>query len=240
MIEFIKDLRKKTLPIDKMEEVKTDIIAYYIIRPLGDILTYPALKMKISATTVTKFSLLWIILMFLFFMLGDTSIHYTFGFICLFIWDVLDAVDGNIARYTDTCSTKGGLWDATVGWLATYVFFVVMGIVAFREASIVELSFIPKYQYIILGSFAGFCLIFPRLIMHKKAGLETSSSIREVKDRQNYGILKKIIFNIDSVNGFAFIIFVISMLLKITNLCVLGYFILNLAIAVGMAYKLLK
>ena len=239
VVEKIKKLREKTLPKDKSAEVKKDLIAYYIIRPLGDILTLPCLKLKISATTVTKISLIFVVLMFILF-LGESVPFYIAALICLFIWDVLDAVDGNIARYTETTSALGGLWDATVGWLAIFFFFMAMGIVAFREQSLISLDFIPKYYYIILGVFAGFSFIFPRLVMHKKAGLLSKEDVAEVKERTNYGILKTIVFNITSVNGFAFIIFTVSLFLKITNLCTIFYFVLDGLIALGVLYKLLK
>lgn len=103
MFKFIKELRKKTLPKDKNDEVKKDFLAYYVIRPLGDCCTLPFIKLGISATTVTKISGIFVILAFIFFMINNVWL----GFLFLFIWDVLDAVDGNIARFTDTTSNLG-------------------------------------------------------------------------------------------------------------------------------------
>lgn len=239
-MNYIKELRKKTLPEDKKKEVKTDIIAYYIIRPIGDLLTYPFLKLKISATTVTKISAIFIILMYAIFLLGNTHSWYLIAILMLFIWDVLDGVDGNIAWYTDTCSPNGGLWDATVGWLAMFFFFSAMGIVAFREQSLIELNFIPKYLYIIIGDLAGFCLIFPRLVMHKKAELFGKEEIKKDKDRANYGLIKKILFNLTSINGLAMIFFIVAIVTNTCNICVLIYLVLNGAIGLGMTLKLLK
>lgn len=237
---YFKELRKKTLPEDKKDEVKTDIIAYYIIRPLGDIFTWPFLKLNISATAVTKISLLFIILTYIFFLMGNTYKYYLIAIVFLFIWDILDAVDGNIARFTDTCSPKGGLWDATVGWLAVYIFFSAMGLIAFREESIIPIEFIPKYAYIIMGDIAAMGLLFPRLVMHKKAGLFGNDKIKEEKDRANYGILKKIIFNLTSVNGFAMVFFIIAILTNTCNLCTIAYLVLNGIIGLGMLLKLLR
>lgn len=237
---YFKELRKKTLPKDKKNEVKTDLIAYYIIRPLGDILTYPCLKLKINATTITKISAIFIILMYITVILGNSNFYYMLAVLFLFIWDILDAVDGNIARFTDTCSPKGGLWDASVGWLAMFFFFSAMGIIAFRENSLIDITIIPKYIYIILGSFSGFCLIFPRLVMHKKAGLFGNDEIKSDKDRANYGIIKKIVFNLTSINGLAMVLFIISLFTNTCNLCMLLYVILNGAIGIGMTLKLLK
>ncbi len=239
-MSYFKELRKKTLPEDKKEEVKTDIIAYYIIRPLGDIFTYPFLKLKVSATTVTKISAIFILLMYVTFILGNTNFWYLIAVLFLFIWDILDAVDGNIARFTDTCSPKGGLWDATVGWLATYLFFSAMGIIAYREISLIEINMIPKYLYIIFGFISGFGLIFPRLVMHKKAGLVGADKIKEVKDRANYNKLKKIVFNVTSVNGLAMVFFVIGIFTNTVNICTLVYLVLNGAIGLLTTLKLLK
>lgn len=236
---YIKEVRKKTLPEEKRGEAKIDFVTYYIIRGIADLLTVPLVKLKVNATTVTKFSLIWVILMFVFFMI-DGNQYAILGLLCFFIWDILDGIDGNIARYTNTCSSNGGLWDASVGWLATFGFFLGMGILAFRENALISLKMIPQYYYIIFGAIAGFALIFPRLVMHKKKGLEREANIEELKDRKNYSILKKIVFNLDSINGLGFIIFVLCFWFKLTNLCTLGYLFLNGAIAVGMCYKLLK
>ena len=239
IIEKIKKLREKTLPKDKRSEVKKDLIVYYIIRPIADILTFPCLKIKISATTVTKISLIFVIMMFILF-LGGSVPFYIAGLISLFIWNVLDALDGNIARYTDTTSVLGGLWDATVGWYAVFFFFMSMGIVAFKEESLIPINLFPNYYYIILGVFAGMAFIMTRLVMHKKAGMLSKEEVAAVKDRANYGILKTIVFNISSVNGFGFVIFAISIFLRVTNICTIFYFILNDIIALGVLYSLLK
>ncbi len=239
-MNLIKNMRKKALPEDKKNEVKTDVIAYYFFKPISDLLTYVFLKFKVSATKVTQLSLFWVALAFIVFFIGNTKIYYSFGLIFIFIWNILDGIDGNIARYTNTCTPKGGLWDATVGWLAMYVFYFGMGLIAFRENSLISLSFIPKYYYVVFGSIAGFSLIFPRLVMHKKAGLEGKESIKKEKDRKNYNLLKKIVFNIDSINGLGFIIFIVSVFLNITNIVMIMYFIINLGIALKMSYDLLK
>ena len=238
-MNFYKEIVKNTLTEEKKAEVKTDVVAYYFVRPIANLLTYPCIKLKMSATTVTKISAISVILMYLTFILGNTKYLYLLAIFFLYVWNVLDGVDGNIARYTNTCSANGGLWDATAGWLAMYFFFSSMGIVAFREESLITINWIPKYFYIIIGAFSGFCLIFPRLVMHKKAGLYSQEEIKKDKDRKNYGILKKIIFNLTSINGLATLFFIIALFTNTCNICMLVYLLLNGIIGIGMTLKLL-
>ena len=173
--------------------------------------------------------------MFICFLLG----FYYIGFVCLLVWDILDGVDGNLARYTDNCSNMGCLWDATTGWLAMFVFFLSMGLVAYREHSLVEIAFIPKYYYLIFGSLAAFGILFPRLVMHKKAGLLGEESVHKEKTRSEYSLAKNILLNLISINGLAFLIFVLATIFKLTNITMIFYLFICGVVGLGMLVNML-
>ena len=235
LIKKIKEMRKKSMPESKKKMEKADIFIAYLIRPISDLITYPLSKTKIKPTTITKISAVFVILMFICFLLG----FYYIGFVCLLVWDILDGVDGNLARYTDNCSNMGCLWDATTGWLAMFVFFLSMGLVAYREHSLVEIAFIPKYYYLIFGSLAAFGILFPRLVMHKKAGLLGEESVHKEKTRSEYSLAKNILLNLISINGLAFLIFVLATIFKLTNITMIFYLFICGVVGLGMLVNML-
>ena len=235
----LKELRKKTMPPEKRASASRCIVGHYLVRPISDIISIPLIEKGVSATKVTIFSGLFpIISLFSFIFLKDSR-GFWIGWIGLLIWNILDGVDGNIARYTGTCSKTGEMWDVTVGWFAIIPFYLGMGMVAFYSSGVLSIS-IDKYFYILMGAIATIADIFPRLLMQKKNVLMGADSVKEIKQRTNYGFLKLTYFNITSINGLAAVIFALSYIFGLMDLCVIFYFFINTSMAIGVIYKLLK
>lgn len=173
---------------------------------LSNIISIPLIETNVNPTTITKISALFPIIAFVAF-LFNSNIGFYIGWFSIFIWNVLDGVDGNIARYNDQCSKYGELWDAMVGWLAVVSFYFGMGIQAYYENSI---YFFPSTYMIIFGSISTIIWLFPRLVMQKKNVLMGAESVKEVKYRGNYGVGKLIVFNLTSINGLASVIFIVA------------------------------
>lgn len=235
-----KDFVNKAMPKDKIASNKVDIISYFL-RPIAHICSMPLVKMGISATTVTKFSLLFPLLAFCFFAFMPNTTGFLCGWVSIFIWDVLDGIDGDIARYTNTCSAKGELWDATVGWIAIMMFYIGMGFSAFYSAGTERcLQNVPDFIFLVLGFITAIFNIFPRLVMHKKSSLVGKEAVRDLQDRSHFSLLKIIVFNLNSINGFAFYIFFIAYFMNLTGACMIFYFLLNAAICIFSMCNLLK
>ncbi len=238
MISY-KELRAKTMPPEKEKSASRDFIAHYLLRPISDIMSIPLIKAKVSATSVTIFSGIFPLVALFSFVFFKGALSFWTGWFCIFIWNLLDGVDGNIARYTNSCSKRGELWDATVGWMAMIAFYVGMGMTAYYDSGYFVKE-IPVFYYILMGAFSAMSCIFPRLVMHKKYGLSGAESVKEVKERSDYGFLKLLVFNITSINGGAAVLFLVAYLLNIVGLCTICYFVLNLLITVVSLEKLLK
>lgn len=236
-----KRLVEKTMPPEKERSARKCIVGHYLVRPISNIVSIPLIERGIDPTIVTEISGLFIIIAFFSFLFISDSIGFWIGWISLFIWNVLDGVDGNIARYCNKCSMHGELWDAATGWLAIIVFYLGMGLEAFHNPGHVMLFLenIPVYFYIIMGSISALFWIFPRLVMHKKAGMGGTESIRALK-RENYGFIKLIVFNITSINGFAALIFLFAHIFKFNAICVIFYFVISLMSCSASLYFLLK
>ncbi len=237
-----RELRVKSMPPEKEVNAKKDWIGHYCFRPLSDIMTLPCLAWHISATTVTKFSLFPVLFALFAAVFGNGTFWFVMAWLGLFLWNLLDGVDGNIARYTDTCSPYGSLWDATVGYLAMFVHFFIMGLMAYKTdgSSLFLNSIIPSYAYIIMGAFAGLAMIFPRLVMQKKQILFDEDAVRGLKQRGEFNFVKTLVFNLTSINGAAGILFLIAILTGFCHICMLCYFVINTLLALASLYGLLR
>lgn len=233
-----KEFVEKALPEEKRIMAKQDL-AYYL-RPISNVISIPLVNIGVSATAVTKFSLLFPILGLVLFIAPLGSVGFWGGWIAIFIWNVLDGVDGSIARYTGTSSVMGGLWDATVGWIAMIVFFIGMGFTAYYRPGIgFNAIHVPQNLFLILGCFTAICIVFPRLVMHKKNVMLGDGAASEVQDRTHYGLLKLVALNLNSINGVGAFLFALAYLLDICGICMICYFLLNALICLGSLYNLL-
>jgi hypothetical protein len=84
-----------------------------------------------------------------------------------------------------------------------------------------------------MGEMAALAWIFPRLMMQKKITVFGKESVAAVQDRGHYGIGKLVIFNITSINGLASVLFLLSFLLGVMEICMFFYFVLTVIIAIG-------
>ncbi len=236
----IKELHEKTLPENKKKAVKRDVISYYLWRPICDFSTILLIGTNVTATTITKISFYSCLLALVTFIFVTNKIGALLAWGFLWIWNILDGVDGNIARYKDQCSKQGDLWDAVAGYLCMFVMYFGMGIVAYNENSILNLDFISKEYYIIIGSIAAVCMIFPRLVTQKKSAVFGKESVNNVKDKTSYGLIKTLILNINSINGLSSLLFLLAIVFNMVNIYVVIYGVINLIFAIGAMIVVMK
>ena len=104
-----KDIENKTMSPEKRKSAKNDYFAFYIGRPLSYILTIPFLYTSISPNTVSLISIIPIIVGFVLMCIGSTKKVLIVGWLMFFLWNLLDGVDGNIARYKKQFSKMGSV-----------------------------------------------------------------------------------------------------------------------------------
>ncbi len=131
-METYKRWKEKMLSVEKERFDSADILVHYLIRPLSIFASIPFAALRVKAMLITKTSLVFALLAFPLFACG----HFWLGMFAFFIWDLLDFVDGNIARCNDETSSVGELWDALVGWIAMFFFFSGMGFIAYHNPGI--------------------------------------------------------------------------------------------------------
>ena len=240
MISY-KQLTAKTMPPEKRRTASRCVVGHYLVRPISNLISIPLIEDDVNPTLVTQFSGVFPIIAFLAFFLVPDDLGFWMGWLSVLVWNILDGVDGNIARYCEKTSPRGGVWDATVGWMAMVAFYSGMGLVAYYHYGDSQLDlYVPNFWYILMGDAAAMCWIFPRLVMHKTINTIGKEAVHEVQDRGDYGLGKLLFFNITSINGGASVIFAVCYLLNAVSACMVFYFVISMAVAVGSLYKLLK
>ena len=238
-MNIIKNIASKTMTEEKKKQAKNDFFAYYVGRPISYVLTVPFLKLNIKPNTVSFISFFPSIIGFLLIGFGKNITLKLIGWLMFFLWNLLDGVDGNIARYNKKISKTGELWDATSGYIAMALTFFSMGIGCYY-GDFTTLS-VDNVLMIVLVGLSSILVIFPRLIMHKRiSSIGKDEKSDEMKNKYSYGIIKIIGLNLISISGFVQVLMLLSIIFHLMDLFTIFYFILNLMICIITLKKLLK
>lgn len=131
-------------------------------RPLSFMVTYPLINIGVSANAVSIASIFVALLACGLLMMGHPI--STIGVFVFLFWDVLDCVDGNIARVKKTSSLKGEYMDAISGYTAPAFIYLAVGVAAYREPG--TLSSLG-YWIIVIGAVASISDLLSRIIYQK-------------------------------------------------------------------------
>lgn len=225
-----KQIERATMTPEKRAIAHNDYFAFYIGRPLSYVLTIPFLYTRITPNQVTMFSIIPIIVGFVLMYIGNSICTFLWGWFCFFLWNLLDGVDGNIARYRKQFSKMGSVWDAMAGYIAMVLSPFAWGVAAAHidNGMLKDLLQIPADIYIIAGALSGVFVIFPRFIMHKTmTTIGSKEGTPSVKDKEHYSPLKTLGLNLISVTGFMQVLMLISIFIYAFDLFTLVYFFLN-------------
>lgn len=235
-------IARETMTPEKKASAKNDLFAYYIGRPLSYVLTVPFLYTGISPNAVSVISVIPLIAGFVLMCLGQSLTLLIIGWACFFLWNLLDGVDGNIARYKKQFSPLGSVYDAMSGYIAMILSFFAWGVAACHNAGkIAEFIGMPYEYYIVLGALSGIFAIFPRFIMHKVLStVGRTESVDEVKDKSSFGFVKLVALNLISISGFVQVFMLIAVIFDLYDVFTLGYCLLNFLVMVVTLASVLK
>jgi hypothetical protein len=233
----VKSIEQKTMTEEKKREAKKDIFAFYVGRPLSYILTIPFLKTKMTPNQISILSIVPLIIGTALVTISSNQFVLLLSWLCFFLWNLLDGVDGNVARFKGITSPMGSVIDAMAGYAAMYLSFLTMGIIASDYS---QTLFFTQKAYLILGSLSGVFVLFPRLIMHKAINTVGNKNSERYKGRKNFGVIEMIALNVTSITGFAQLFMLIAILLKLSDLFTLVYFLINLLVMVISIKKIVK
>lgn len=234
-----KEVFDTCVPKAKREKERWNVFAAYIGRPISVLLTVPLIETKVKPSTITLLSIIAALIGFSMFATGEGLQYYIIGWFFFFIWNILDGVDGNLARCQRTCSPLGELWDATGGYVAMVLTYLSVSIAAFYDDNIYQLC--EPHHYLIMGGLTAVLSIFPRLILHKRKNLNMSQdSVNELQDKKNFGFVQIVSMNLISVSGFMQVLFLVCILTHTLNLFICFYLVINLLTCLLSLRKLLK
>lgn len=234
-----KEVYEIAVPKKKREMERWNLFAAYIGRPISVMLTIPLIETNVKPSTITFLSILAAIIGFSLFATGGGLLYYLIGWFFFFVWNILDGVDGNLARCQGSCSPLGELWDATGGYAAMVLTYLSVGIAAYYDENVV--SYCSPHYYLIFCGLTAVLSIFPRLILHKRKNLNMSHDIiNELQDKGNFGFVQIVSMNLVSVSGFMQVLFLICIVTHTLNLFTCFYLLINLLMCLLSLKKLLK
>jgi phosphatidylglycerophosphate synthase len=140
-------------------------LSRYIYRPLGFILTWIAIRIGITTEAASWLSLI-VGLAGLFCLTTNKLYQVWVGIVFLIFFNLLDCVDGSIARVTKTENPYGKYLDKVVGSVVDFAFFPAVGILTYKHPHLVHwqspLHKIPLFYLII----AAVCTYFYILLLY--------------------------------------------------------------------------
>ena len=237
-----KQIADKTMSGEKRASAKNDIFAFYIGRPLSYVLTIPFLYTKIHPNTISLISIIPQIIGFILFYLAENNTMLVIAWLMFFLWNLLDGVDGNVARYKKEFSKLGSVYDAMSGYLASALSFFSIGIVAAHFDNVCD-GFLPmdKDIYLVLGGLSALFTLFPRLIMHKTIShLMDKESTKVLSDRSHFNPLKVIALNLKSTTGGAQVLMLAAILTSTSDVFTVFYFLFNTLVMLASLKSILK
>lgn len=232
-MSYLKQLQG-TMTEEKKQDAKHDLFAFYIGRPLSYILTIPFLWFNTKPNTISIIAAFEIVIA-AWVLSSASSIKFAIaGWGLFFLWNLLDGVDGNIARLKKNGSKLGSVYDAMSGYEAMFLLYFSAGIFSFNMSGHID------YIQIIVGALSGMFVIFPRLIMHKTNTELGCSEKNELADKKDFGFIKVVALNITSISGLVEVFLLIAIMLNHVNIFNWIYLVINLVVMIGSLIKVLK
>lgn len=231
--KLCKDIERKTMSPAKKAMAKNDYFAFYVGRPLSYLLTVPFVKTNITPNQISNLSIIPLIVGFIIMIFTTDFVVLLLAWFLFFLWNLLDGVDGNLARYREQYSKDGSVVDAMAGYVAMVLTYFGAGIVA---AHLTDSDI-----YIILGALSGISLIFPRLVMHKYINtVAQDESVSSIKDKSDFNTIKILALNMTSITGIPQVLLLLTILTNQWVLFTLVYFTINFLLMIFSLYSLFK
>jgi phosphatidylglycerophosphate synthase len=239
-----KEIAKKTMTPQKKKGAKYDIFAFYIGRPISYVLTVPFIELGIRPNVISLISFIPSFAGFFLLGFGTTKTLRILGTLCFLLWNFMDGIDGNTARYTGQQSKMGRLWDATSGYIATVLLYFSMGISVMStpmpQYSFGSLLNMPSYYYLVLGGLTSINMMLYRLVMHKKMLLYTEEAGQGLNDKNTYSGIKIIALNLTSTAGLMQVFMIIAVATNYTREFVIFFFLIQFAVTIWTLRQMLS
>ena len=237
-----KDVAEKSMTSDKKASAQSDLFAFYVIRPISFFVTIPFLHTSLTPNMISVISIIPVMIGFVLSWYIYSKTGMLVSWLMFFIWDILDSVDGNVARYRRQLSRLGSVYDAMSGYLeASFVFFSAAIMAAHSSGPLVRAGMLTAERLVIFGGITAVMNMYPRLVMHKTVTtLMDKGQVKEISEKKEYGIVKIVALNLKSCAGGALVLMLLAILFNLLDLYTVFYLVFNLAVAVATIVSILR
>lgn len=147
----IQDIKSKYLEVESDFRKFGNLWGALVLRNLSYHPTWLCLRLGVSANQVTVFSWIVELASFVLFAIGS-YISAIIGAVLINVWALLEHVDGNVARCTNSCSQYGDFLDFLSGSVIAPFLFISVGIGLFRHPDPIMNSLASNFPMLDINS----------------------------------------------------------------------------------------
>ena len=234
-----RDLYQIAKSIDKdypvSEEIANSFFWRLLVKKPSYFLSAIFISFGVKPNTVTYLSLYLSIIAFLVFVFLPSE-YYLLAAILLNLWNILDAVDGNIARYTGKTSLFGHFLDTVACYFTIALSFLAIGLAADQSNN--RFDIFPDLNYLLLGALVSISNILMRLIYQNKKNCFSKLSHLEVKN-DDVPFVRKVDIEL-GISGFFMVAVILSSIFSTFNIMVLFYSLYYITALMIFSFKELR
>ena len=239
-----RDIEKRSMTPEKRKKAKHDYFAFYIGRPISYVLSIPFICLHVNPNVISLLSVVPAVVGFLLLGFGVTKNIKVIGTLLFVLWNFMDGVDGNTARYNNQTSKMGELWDAASGYIAKMLSYFAMGLCVMNtdmpHHSILRYLGIPDYYYVALAGLTAMNMFLYRIVMYKKMILYNTTSGAVIAYIKKSSVIRIIVTNFSSTAGFMQVFMLVAVITGYVREFTVFYFILQFAIMMRTMSVMLK
>lgn len=221
---------KTSLSKEKKEQENNKLLNKLIFRPLSYYFTFLLLKLGLSANQTTLLSFIFGVIAIILLSIPYSIAQYT-GMAGLFMWQLLEFCDGNIARFKKTNSLKGAIIDDLNAQLIKLLIPISLGFYSYYNFSD---SIFRSYWYPFIGCLIAFIDVLIQnqnqifsFVLKRKA-LSKGNYSKKSKTRFIVVIGKRIILGFIKMSDLGLLILFIFIIMNLQNY----YLLINLIIMI--------
>lgn len=180
--------------INELREIcsKKDKRPFYevhVMREISFIFTkYIFLPLNMTANQITFLATIAGLLSSFFFMFIEIKAYFILAALLFQLWYILDMIDGNIARYTNTNSSLGLYYDRLHHVLVESLFWIGIGVGTY--------FFFNNINLIFFGVMAGFSYMLFKATISEKFRVYHEHNLRRELIKQERVLSKRSLFNL--------------------------------------------
>lgn len=243
----IQDIKSTYLEVESDFRKVGNLWGAYVFRNIGFYPTWLCLRLGVSANQVTIVSWIFELTSFVFFAVGSyTSV--IIGAVLINVWALLEHVDGNIARCTNSCSRYGAFLDFLSGSVIAPLLFISIGIGLFRHPDPVMNSLASNLSvldinsiFLFLGTWTALACVLSQFIRDEFVRtLSINLRVLQAQRKTALYYLEIIAHNLFCLSGVLMPLVLLGAIFSFLSTVILAWALINTGYFVSLLILLLK